>query len=69
MSGISAKIQVLDKDNYETWRMQMEPVLVKNELWQYVNGTLEKPKSSVAQLNAATDWVKNDENAKADIIL
>lgn len=60
---------MLGKDNYETWRIQMEAVLVRNELRQYVNDTLEKPESSVAQSNTATDWVNNDEKAKVDIIL
>ena len=60
---------MLEKDNYETWRMQMEAVLVKNELWQYVNGKLVKPENTREQPNLDMDWVKNDEKAEADIIL
>jgi len=38
----STRIETLSKDNYDTWRIQVEALLMKNDIWQYVSG--EKPK-------------------------
>jgi hypothetical protein len=38
-----ARIEALNKDNYDTWRMHMEALLIKNDSWQYVNGDIRKP--------------------------
>lgn len=39
MSGTSVvRIEPLSKDNYDTWKMQMEAILVKNDAWEYVKG-------------------------------
>ena len=47
----------------------MEAILVKNDFWQYINGTLVKPESATQNANAVVEWVKNYSKAKADIIL
>jgi hypothetical protein len=42
----------------------MEAVLVKNEMWGYVNGSIEKPNNE-----ENTIWEENDKKARADLIL
>lgn len=55
------------KENFDTWSMQVEALLVKNDLWEYVNGSNLKP---VETDTAATSvWLKADKKAKADLIL
>ena len=34
----SMRIELLMKDNYDTWQIQVEALLVKNDTWQYVSG-------------------------------
>lgn len=55
----------LGKDNYDTWRLHMEPVPVKNNHWEYVHGTTDRPEEEPA----ASAWDRRDRKAKADIIL
>ena len=38
-----ARVEALNKNNYDTWRMQAEALLVKNDYWQYVSGEKVKP--------------------------
>lgn len=42
-----SKIELLTMDNYDTWRMQIEAVLIKGDLWEYVSG----PAACRRQLN------------------
>jgi hypothetical protein len=58
------RIEPLGKENYDTWKLQMEAVLVKNEMWGYVNGSIEKPNNE-----ENTIWEENDKKARADLIL
>ncbi|GBO01603.1 hypothetical protein AVEN_46635-1 [Araneus ventricosus] len=37
------RIELLTRDNYETWKIQMRALLVKNDLWTYVGGIKVKP--------------------------
>lgn len=37
------KIKLLTKDNYDTWRMQVEAVLIKGDLWEYMTGECSLP--------------------------
>ena len=34
VSAVS-RIETLNKDNYDTWKMQMQAILVKNNAWKY----------------------------------
>jgi hypothetical protein len=61
MSGNVIRIEPLGKENYDTWKLQMEAVLVKNEMWGYVNGSIEKPNNE-----ENTIWEENDKKARAD---
>lgn len=66
------RIETLNKDNYNMWKMQTEALLIKNDAWVYVNGDYTKPEmidgdpSSESQVRS---WVKNDNKARSDIIL
>ena len=37
------RIEALGKDNYDTWKLQMQAVLIKNDSWAYVSGFLAQP--------------------------
>lgn len=67
-----ARFESLNKENYDTWKMFMEALLVKNDLWQYVSGTSVKPEvipGNTASENAARVWVQDDAKARSDIVL
>jgi predicted flap endonuclease-1-like 5' DNA nuclease len=67
-----ARIETLNKENYDTWKMQMEALLIKNDAWSYVNGAMVKPAVVVGDVEseaAAQQWARNDSKAKSDIIL
>lgn len=48
MSKSNYLIDPLRKDNFDTWSVQAQAVLIKNSLWEYVEGTAEKPNEAVA---------------------
>ncbi|XP_061720001.1 uncharacterized protein LOC133527129 [Cydia pomonella] len=59
------KIDQLNESNYETWKIQVEAVLIKNDAWGYVNGSIKKP----AEVAEAAKWEIGDSKAKSDLIL
>lgn len=71
----STRLELLSKDNYDTWRIQAEALLIKNDTWGYVSGEKSKPVVSTdpatsAQSQAAYDaWFIEDRKAKSDLIL
>ena len=67
-SGI-ARIESWKKDNYDTWAMQMEALLVKNDAWDYVNEICVKPPETEEAEAECKAWINNDGKAKSDIIL
>ena len=62
-----ASIEKLTEENYELWKVQMKSVLVYNDLWQYTDGTIEKPGQGTA--DQVQVWVKKDSKALALINL
>ncbi|XP_032294341.1 coiled-coil domain-containing protein 136-like [Drosophila virilis] len=56
-------MEPLGKDNYETWKVQMQAVLIKNDLWNYVNGTHVRTEANSLQ------WETEDAKAKSEIVL
>ncbi|KRY09156.1 hypothetical protein T01_8792, partial [Trichinella spiralis] len=67
----TVKIELLGKENYDTWKLQAQAVLVKNDLWEFVNGTKRRPKivkDDESSLEAAQKWDISDQKAKADLI-
>nr|XP_012134903.1 PREDICTED: uncharacterized protein LOC105661794 [Megachile rotundata] len=65
----TTRIEPLNKDNYDTWKMQIEAILIKNDLWQYVSGDIKKPEETEQNRTKIEEWIRNDKKAKADIIL
>ncbi|EFN74944.1 Retrovirus-related Pol polyprotein from transposon TNT 1-94, partial [Camponotus floridanus] len=66
------RIDLLSKDNYDTWAIQMEAILTKNDAWGYVCGNKVKPEvieGDAVSAEAARTWDIQDKKAKADIIL
>lgn len=43
MNGTGVRFEVLNKDIYETWKIHIRAVLIKNDMWGYVSGTIVKP--------------------------
>jgi Domain of unknown function (DUF4219) len=69
-----ARIELLDKDNYDTWKIQMEALLVKNDAWAYVSGEERKPTlrtgdGAAASALAIKEWENKDRKANLDLIL
>ncbi|XP_043464042.1 uncharacterized protein LOC122499653 [Leptopilina heterotoma] len=72
MNAAGIKFEILTKDNYETWRLQMRAILIKNSTWAYADGTKVKPvvrEGDEASQQAAERWVEADLKAQSDIIL
>lgn len=70
------RIEPLSKENFETWKMQVEALLTKHDLWEYVSGTKEKPavvtgseEVVTANTKARAEWTIADKKAKSDLIL
>ena len=51
-----ARIETLNKENYDTWKMQMEASLTKNDAWGNVNGRITMPTGDTATENAVLTW-------------
>lgn len=66
MSYTTVKIEPLGKDKFDTWKIQVEALLVRSDTWKYVNGTCQKPSEPAT---AVTEWETNDAKAKSDLIL
>jgi len=68
----TVRIEPLNKDNFDTWKIQMEALLVKNDSWGYVTGEIPKPETITNDANraaAVAAWEKEDRKARSDIIL
>lgn len=70
----STRLETLTKDNYDTWMIQVEALLVKNDTWSYVSGEKPCPESrgtteDPATRAAITAWENEDRKVKSDLIL
>lgn len=63
----STRIELLSKDNYDTWRMQVK-ALIKNDAWEFVSGSKVKP-SIAERAQAVRVWEIGDQKARSDLIL
>lgn len=66
------RIELLNRDNYDTWKIQMQALLTKNDTWEYTSGKKPKPEiipGNAKSLDDARKWELEDGKAKADIIL
>lgn len=66
VSSGSLRLELLSKDNCDTWSMQVEALLTKNDLWECVNGSCTIPAAGDPKRDT---WLKQDKKAKADWIL
>ncbi|CAH2018096.1 unnamed protein product [Acanthoscelides obtectus] len=65
-------IDSLSRDNYDTWKIQMRALLVRNDHWSYVSGEIKQPRiddGDEASTRAVEAWTKGDSKAMSDIIL
>jgi hypothetical protein len=71
----STRFEMLNKSNYDTWKIQVEALLIKNDTWSYVSG--EKPKPQITGEGEARavmeeeqkKWIAADRKVKSDLIL
>jgi len=66
------RMEMLGKENYETWKIHMESVLVVHDGWDYVSGLKPKPSEDARDettLEAIRSWKREDQKAKAKILL
>ncbi|XP_044014006.1 uncharacterized protein LOC122856399 [Aphidius gifuensis] len=75
-SNNASRIELLNKENFDTWKMQVEAVLVKNNLWGYVCGEEKEPEIDPTSETTRTSsekliktWKENDRKAKSELIL
>ena len=71
-SSNAVRIELLNKDNFDTWVIQMEAILTKNDAWGYVSGDKVKPEiiaENAESVEASRAWDVEDKKAKSDIIL
>lgn len=71
MSVSNVRIELLNKNIFDIWKIQMEALLIKNDMWAYVSGTRTKPEIAIAPESriAVEKWETEDTKAKANIIL
>ena len=68
------RIEALAKDNFDTWKLQVRALLVKNDAWDYVSGEKVKPEIVQGDVNAASiaaahAWDVADRKAHSDLVL
>jgi len=51
----STRIEQLIKDNYDTWSVQVQALLIKNDVWGYVSGN-KKPEPVAGNEAQITTW-------------
>lgn len=63
MSNNAVRIEPLNAHNYDTWKLQMKAILIKADLWNYV----ETEKAPATENEAK--WISKDQKACAEIML
>lgn len=66
------RIEPLNKDNFDIWKIQMEALLIKNDALGYVNDVKIKPEiiaGNAESIARAREWENEDQKAKSDLIL
>lgn len=66
MSQLNIRIQPLDRDNYDTWKVQVKALPTKSDTWGYISGEISRPSENEA---AILQWTNNDAKAMSDLIL
>ncbi|GBL87414.1 hypothetical protein AVEN_118356-1 [Araneus ventricosus] len=65
MAESQARIEALSKSNYETWKLQMEAVLIKNNRFKYVSEVAPAPEPK----ETYASWLIEDSKTKTGLIL
>lgn len=63
------RIELLGKENYDSWKIQAKALLVENDLWEYVSGTIPRPTHATENVAHITAWDKADQKAMSKLIL
>ncbi|KAL7290151.1 hypothetical protein TKK_0015865 [Trichogramma kaykai] len=68
------RFELLTRENYDTWRIQVEALLIKNDSSDYVSGDTPAPEIVTGNGAAASEalykaWLTKDRKAKSDLIL
>ena len=71
------RIEPLGKNNYDSWSIQIEALLIKSDDWNYVFGETTKPESSsgtayqdeLAKFKELAKWELGDRKARSYLIL
>jgi hypothetical protein len=66
-STVNYRIEPLNKNNYDTWKLQAQAILIKSDLWKYVSGEIKCPDDT--QPEEKKTWLHQDLNAKSDLTL
>lgn len=70
LGGASAsRVELLNKDNFDTRKLQMQAILIKCDLWDFASGVSVKPEPAAGNGDAVSQWIKNDQKAKSEMIL
>lgn len=72
MNNITTRIEPLGKENFDTWKLQVEALLIKNDCCDFVSGEKVMPKveaGNAASENALRTWMEGDRKARSDLIL
>lgn len=72
MTSLVGRIETLSKDNYDTWVLQMQAILIKADNWDYVSGEIKRPGLVAGDAQselALKQWNTADGKAKSDLIL
>ena len=73
LTGAIMKIPTLNGDNYDTWKVRIQTVLVKSKLWDYVSGRIPKPvpktpgSPTPEEVKLIADCDYEDVKARADL--
>lgn len=60
------RIEALTKDNYDSWSMQVEALMTKNDTWKYANGEIKQQtliEGNIQSETAVRVWLNKDKMA------
>ena len=69
MSQLSI-IKKLRKENFDSWMVQIEAMLIKNDHWNYLTGASIRTDSADSIRTSSADeknWIQKDQKVHADI--
>lgn len=66
------RIELLNRDNFDSWSMQIEALMIKNGTWKYVSGECflpDKAEEGITLTATVKKWRNADKEARSDLIL